>query len=655
MKLNLLWVPLALLAALLSLASTLLGQWNVSSSMLWHSLWSLDDSASIGVVMHLTWWPRLVTALLAGACLGLAGTLMQQVLRNPLASPSTLGVANGASLALMLATLYAPWLLTWSSAMVAMSGGVLTMLVVFALAWRRGLSPTVVVIAGLILNLYCGALSTVLLLMNQEALHGMMVWGAGSMVQTDWHSVQALLPRVGLAVVLILALLKPLNVLSLSDEGAKSLGVSLAKIRVIALGLSVLLTAWVVSLIGVIGFVGLAAPAIARLCGARKLITRLSLAMILGALMLAATDLAVQLLPGRRAMMVPTGAATAALGAPLLLWLLPRVSLGNRQRQQMHAGTSAPRQDWPLGRTLMLLVLGVVIFATVSRQSEGWQWLALSGDWSLLEWRLPRLLAAALAGGVLAVAGAVLQRLSANPMASPEVMGISAGTALGLIVTIFAGMGASMLSLYVGGLIGAGATLALIVLLNRKTGFQPEKVLLTGVAIAALMQAVQSFLMAGGDPRAYQVLAWISGSTYYVTDSTVTTLALVAAVLVALGLMCQRWLDILPLGGETAQSLGVKVGRARMLLLALVAVMTVSATLVVGPLSFVGLMAPHIARSWGAKNARAHMITAGLIGMGLMLFADWLGRQWLYPQEMPAGIIASLIGGLYLMVVLRKL
>ncbi|OOF25584.1 Fe3+-hydroxamate ABC transporter permease FhuB [Salinivibrio proteolyticus] len=655
MKLNLLWVPLALLAALLSLASTQLGQWNVNASMLWQSLWSLDDSASIGVVMHLTWWPRLVTALLAGACLGLAGTLMQQVLRNPLASPSTLGVANGASLALMLATLYAPWLLIWSSAMVAMSGGVLTMLVVFALAWRRGLSPTVVVIAGLILNLYCGALSTVLLLMNQEALHGMMVWGAGSMVQTDWHSVQALLPRVGLAVVLILALLKPLNVLSLSDEGAKSLGVSLAKIRVIALGLSVLLTAWVVSLIGVIGFVGLAAPAIARLCGARKLITRLSLAMILGALMLAATDLAVQLLPGRRAMMVPTGAATAALGAPLLLWLLPRVSLGNRQRQQMHAGAPTPRQYWPLGRTLMLLVLGVGIFATVSRQSEGWQWLALSGDWSLLEWRLPRLLAAALAGGVLAVAGAVLQRLSANPMASPEVMGISAGTALGLIVTIFAGMGASMLSLYVGGLIGAGATLALIVLLNRKTGFQPEKVLLTGVAIAALMQAVQSFLMAGGDPRAYQVLAWISGSTYYVTDSTVTTLALVAAVLVALGLMCQRWLDILPLGGETAQSLGVKVGRARMLLLALVAVMTVSATLVVGPLSFVGLMAPHIARSWGAKNARAHMVTAGLIGMGLMLFADWLGRQWLYPQEMPAGIIASLIGGLYLMIVLRKL
>lgn len=655
MKLKLLWVPLALLTALLGLATTQLGQWNVNASMLWDSLWSLDDSASIGVVMHLIWWPRLVTALLAGACLGLAGTLMQQVLRNPLASPSTLGVANGASLALMLATLYAPWLLTWSSAMVAMSGGVLTMLVVFALAWRRGLSPTVVVIAGLILNLYCGALSTVLLLMNQEALHGMMVWGAGSMVQTDWHSVQALLPRVGLAVLLILALLKPLNVLSLSDEGAKSLGVSLAKIRVIALGLSVLLTAWVVSLIGVIGFVGLAAPAIARLCGARKLITRLSLAMILGALMLAATDLAVQLLPGRRAMMVPTGAATAALGAPLLLWLLPRVSLGNRQRQQIHAGMPAPRQGWHLGRTVMLLVLGVVIFSTVSRQSEGWQWLALSGDWSLLEWRLPRLLAAALAGGVLAVAGAVLQRLSANPMASPEVMGISAGTALGLIVTIFAGMGASMLSLYVGGLIGAGATLALIVLLNHKTGFQPEKVLLTGVAIAALMQAVQSFLMAGGDPRAYQVLAWISGSTYYVTDSTVTTLALVAAVLVALGLMCQRWLDILPLGGETAQSLGVKVGRARMLLLALVAVMTVSATLVVGPLSFVGLMAPHIARSWGAKNARAHMITAGLIGMGLMLFADWLGRQWLYPQEMPAGIIASLIGGLYLMVVLRKL
>ncbi len=91
MKLSLLWMPLALLVALLSLAATQLGQWDVSQSMLWHTLWSLDDSASIGVVMHLTWWPRLVTALLAGACLGLAGTLMQQVLRNPLASPSSAG------------------------------------------------------------------------------------------------------------------------------------------------------------------------------------------------------------------------------------------------------------------------------------------------------------------------------------------------------------------------------------------------------------------------------------------------------------------------------------------------------------------------------------------------------------------------------------
>ncbi|KJY70841.1 iron ABC transporter [Vibrio coralliilyticus] len=624
-----------------------------------NSLFQADWMSPESVRLHLTWWPRFFTTLIAGAALAAAGVLMQQVLRNPLASPSTLGVASGASFTLMMATLYAPWLLTFSKSLIALLGGVGTMALVFALSWRRALSPTVVVVSGLVINLYFGAVSTVLLMMNQDKLAGLMIWGAGSLVQTGWSDIAYLAPRLGLAIGISFLFVKPLTLLELSEEGAKSLGVSLAKLRVICLGLAVLLTSWVVAKVGVIGFVGLAAPAIARATGVHRLVPKLIVSMLLGGLLLTLTDLLIQQLPGIAAMIVPTGAATAALGAPLLLWLLPRLSMRS-QTQTQTVMTRHSEQVKSLNRHAIALVALVIpvalfIFSTTSIQSSGWQWLVFSGEWNLLEWRWPRLVSAALAGVMLATAGTVIQRLSGNPMASPEVIGISSGTALGLIIAMFSGIGVSLVGLYLGGLVGAMASLSVIVLLNRKSGFQPERVLLTGVAITALMNAVQSFVLAGGDPRSYQVLAWLSGSTYFVTEATLLPLAVATFVLVGFSFLTARWLDILPLGEASSRALGVKVGQARGLLLLLVALLTVSATLVVGPLSFIGLMAPHLARLFGFSRAREHLICSALVGMGLMLLADWLGRQMLYPQEIPAGLVASLIGGMYLMWGLRRL
>ncbi|KJY94243.1 iron ABC transporter [Vibrio neptunius] len=624
-----------------------------------NSLFQADWMSPESVRLHLTWWPRFFTTLIAGAALAAAGVLMQQVLRNPLASPSTLGVASGASFALMMATLYAPWLLTFSKSLIALLGGVGTMALVFALSWRRALSPTVVVVSGLVINLYFGAVSTVLLMMNQDKLAGLMIWGAGSLVQTGWSDIAYLAPRLGLAIGISFLFVKPLTLLELSEEGAKSLGVSLAKLRVICLGLAVLLTSWVVAKVGVIGFVGLAAPAIARATGVHRLVPKLIVSMLLGGLLLTLTDLLIQQLPGIAAMIVPTGAATAALGAPLLLWLLPRLSMRSQTETQTvmtrHSERVKSLNRHSIALIALVIPVALFIFSTTSIQSSGWQWLVFSGEWDLLEWRWPRLVAAALAGVMLATAGTVIQRLSGNPMASPEVIGISSGTALGLIIAMFSGIGVSLVGLYLGGLVGAMASLSVIVLLNRKSGFQPERVLLTGVAITALMNAVQSFVLAGGDPRSYQVLAWLSGSTYYVTEATLLPLAVATFVLVGFSFLTSRWLDILPLGEASSRALGVRVGQARGLLLLLVALLTVSATLVVGPLSFIGLMAPHLARFFGFSRAREHLFCSALVGMGLMLLADWLGRQILYPQEVPAGLVASLIGGMYLMWGLRRL
>ena len=208
------------------------------------------------LLLHYAWWPRLSIALLAGGGLGLAGVLMQQVLRNPLASPTTLGVASGANLALMTATLLAPGLLVVGREWVALSGGALAVGLVFLLSWRRGLAPVVVVLAGLVVNLYLGALSTALLLFNHEALSGLLIWGAGSLAQNGWDGVATLWPRLAISCVAAWFLLRPLAVLELDDASAKSLGVSLTYLRFAGMGLAVFITGSIVSVVGIIGFIG---------------------------------------------------------------------------------------------------------------------------------------------------------------------------------------------------------------------------------------------------------------------------------------------------------------------------------------------------------------------------------------------------------------
>ncbi len=599
------------------------------------------------LVRHYSWWPRLAMALLAGGGLALAGVLMQQVLRNPLAAPTTLGVASGANLALMAATLLAPGLLLAGREWVALAGGGGAMALVFALTWRRGLSPAVVVLAGLVVNLYAGALGMVLLLFHQETLKGLLIWGAGSLAQNGWDDAAFLAPRLLLGGLAAWLLLRPLTVLELDDASARSLGISLKHLRLAGLGLAVFLTGCVVSVVGVVGFIGLAAPNIVRLAGARRLGARLAWSTLLGALLLATTDLLLQRFAGTLPTLIPTGATTAALGAPLLLWLIPRLRL---EAGRPPAATAlAPRHPAP-GRLAAGLALGLAaatLLALLLGQAAG-GWFA-SLDEAVLAWRWPRLLAAAGSGVMLAIAGTLIQRLTANPMASPEVLGISGGSAIALIAALFLLPAPGNLTLVAAGTLGALASLAVLVMLNRRSGFVPERLLLSGVAITALFDAVRAIVLAGGDPRGQQVIAWLSGSTYYVDPVSAT---LVAGLAMVLGLAARpfaRWLDILPLGAATAAALGVRVERARLALLLLVALLTACATLVVGPLSFVGLLAPHMARLAGFSRARAHLLGAALIGALLMVLADWLGRQLLFPAEIPAGLVASLLGGAYFM------
>jgi len=601
----------------------------------------LEDHAQILALYSFA--PRLAVSLLAGSALGLAGGLLQQVLRNPIASPTTLGIEAGATLALAAALVWTPGLIGLGREWVALGGGLLAIAVVLALARRSGFAPLVVILAGMVAGLACAALAALLALFNSHYLAGLFLWGAGSLSQQDWSAPAFLAPRLALAGFAALLMVRPLTLLGLEDGAARSLGLSLNAARFAALLVAVTLTALVVARVGSIGFIGLAAPVLARISGARRTGTRLLVASLTGAALLWLTDQMVQLLSGASGEMLPTGAVTAMLGAPLLLWMVPRLKL------PPHAGaglivpaTGGMRAGPLLAGLALLLVVTALLSASLGPGVEGWS-LAGPTDpvWSL---RLPRILAALAGGTLLAVAGCILQRMTGNPMASPEVLGVSAGAACGLVVALFLLDVSSRTGQTLAATVGAMLALIAILMLARATKGAPERVILAGIAIGALLDSLVSLLMASGDPRAVLLFNWMTGSTYGI-DATAAAGSLAAAALLLAALPpVARWLDILPLGDVSARALGIPSLFSRSLLLALAALATAMATLLVGPLSFVGLVAPPLARLAGLRRPLPELAGAALLGSLIMVGADFIGRTIAFPWQLPAGLVAAMIG-----------
>lgn len=598
--------------------------------------------------------PRAVTALLAGAGLGLSGALLQRVLRNPIADPSTLGIASGAQLALTLCLAFAPGLLAFSREAVAFAGGAGAVALVVALSWRRGLDPVTVVIAGMTVALMAAAASAAVVLARGEYVLSVFIWGAGSLHQQNWNAVFVIGSRLVLAIGAVALLLRPLAVLALDDAGARSLGVALMAVRGLVLAVAVWLAASVIAEVGIIGFVGLAAPAFARLSGARTPAQILWRAPLIGALLLSLADGAVLATAGVRGDIIPTGAMVGLLGGPLLLWLLPKVKPTTPPAAGMAPGRRVARP----GRALAALCAGTLALTglalVLGPGPDGWSFASGTLLADLMPFRAPRVAAAAGAGALLGAAGALMQRLTGNPLAGPEVLGVSAGAGVGiaaaLILFDMPGTGVLMAASALGSLI----SLLFILLVGAWTGFGPERMLLAGVALGAMCLAVLSAVFAAGGWNTFLLLTWLSGSTDRAGSPEAIILAVATIVLLAPLPFLGRWIDILPLGAPVSRALGVPVGGSRLALSLLAALMTAAATFFVGPLSLTGLIAPHLARLLGFSGGRLFSFASAVLGGALLVVADFLGRTIAYPYQIPVGFFAALVGGPYLIFLLQR-
>ncbi|MBE5802031.1 MAG: iron ABC transporter permease [Clostridiales bacterium] len=297
-------------------------------SVLSHKLFgtALPESVT-GVTASIVWsirFPRAVMAFLIGAALSASGTVMQSVLRNPLASSYTLGVSSGASLlaAVVLVTGFSlPVIGSYTLPFLGFIGGLGTVFLAMALSMRfdRGMENHTIILVGMVLSLFVNALLTLVTALSSERLSQLIFWQMGSFSGETWQNCGLVLTVLALGLCILQRYAREMDLMTFGEEQALSAGVEMRRVKLILIALSALLTGTAVSLVGVIGFVDLIAPhIIRRLFGSNHRLVTPMAALFGGTFMVLADLLARTILSPLE---LPVGAVTALIGAPFFAWV----------------------------------------------------------------------------------------------------------------------------------------------------------------------------------------------------------------------------------------------------------------------------------------------------------------------------------------------
>ncbi|MCD9877455.1 FecCD family ABC transporter permease [Streptomyces guryensis] len=279
---------------------------------------------------------------------------------------------------------------------------------------------------------------------------------------------------------------------------------------------------------------------------------------------------------------------------------------------------------------------------------------ALAGDGNagqefiVNELRLPRVLVGLLVGASLGLGGALFQAVTRNPLGSPDVLGLGQGATAGALVMIvlFSGSAAQVT---IGALVGGLATGLAIYLLAWKRGVHGYRLVLVGIGVSAIVTAVNSYLLTVSDiADAARAVVWMTGSLSGRDWDQVWPLLGLSAVLVPLVLANARGLRMMEMGDDVSNTLGVRVERVRALLMVAAVLLTATATAAAGPVSFVALTAPQLARRL-TRSPGPNLLSSLCMGAALLVTADWISQRAFGADQLPVGVVTGVLGGVHLL------
>ncbi|WP_341276017.1 Fe(3+)-hydroxamate ABC transporter permease FhuB [Brevibacillus parabrevis] len=612
--------------------------------------------------------PRTVMGLLSGAALAVAGAMMQTVTRNPLASETTLGVNAGAYMFVVCGLVFWPAILHQYPLPFAMAGGILAAAAVYYMAGGRKGTPIRVALSGMIVTLVFSSLTSAIILFNEETTQGIFIWGSGSLKQNDWSGVQFSWPLIMLGIMLSCLMARQLDVLSFNEETAQSLGQKVGKTRLFAMLIAILITCVSVSVVGPIGFIGLVAPHLVRLSGLTRHIWLLPISAIWGAALLVASDTISRTFINAYGEL-PAGAVTAAIGGPWLIWLAMRVSrklsgsTGSGAQTSMSVGGWQRSVPYPLIVILLCVLLAIVWMSGLAIGNLYLPWSEIIAVFMgqgnemysqlLFELRMPRLLTAMLAGVALAISGSLMQSAVRNPLADPQIVGVTSGAGVGaiLLLLVFPQFSSWM---PLGAMLGGIAAAAIVYAVSWRRGLNPVILTLVGIAVAAAGAAFINILIVKAQLLAAPALAWMAGSTYGRGWTEISRLLPAIVILTPLAWWLGRCVDLLAFNDESSVGLGLKVRQTRLAVATIAVLLASAAVASVGAVGFIGLLAPHAARLLVGAHHRKAVVVSALLGAVLLAASDLLGRVVMIPKDIPSGIVVALLGAPYLFILMFR-
>ncbi|GAA3912293.1 iron chelate uptake ABC transporter family permease subunit [Streptomyces lacrimifluminis] len=264
------------------------------------------------------------------------------------------------------------------------------------------------------------------------------------------------------------------------------------------------------------------------------------------------------------------------------------------------------------------------------------------------ELRLPRVLVGLLVGASLGLGGALFQSISRNPLGSPDVLGLSQGSTAGALVMIvlFSGSAAQVTA---GALVGGLVTGLAIYLLAWKQGVHGYRLVLVGIGVSAVVTAVNGYLITKADlVDATRAVVWMTGSLNGRDWDQVWPLLWLCAILVPVVLANARGLRMTEMGDDVSYALGVRVERVRLVLMLAAVLLTAAATAAAGPVGFVALTAPQLARRL-TRSPGPNLVPSMCMGATLLIVADWASQRLFGADQLPVGVVTGVLGGVYLL------
>ncbi|MCL1948456.1 MAG: iron ABC transporter permease [Turicibacter sp.] len=302
----------------LTVALTTIGSVRITLPDVWQTFFHAENQVAHTIVQIIR-FPRNLMAVLVGANLAVSGTLLQSVMKNPLADPGITGISTGASVVAIFIILVSPSL-TRFLPLFAFLGSALACALVFSLAWKKGLQPLRVILAGIAVNTIFGGFISLLSLLYSDRIQSTLFWLNGSLASATWSQVQLLSIYSLVGLVASLFLIRPANVLRLGDEAAQNLGINLSRTRLLISIVSVFLAGITTAHVGIVGFVGLVVPHGGRLILGSDHRFLIPFSMVLGGLVLLVADTLGRTIGG--SIEIPVGIITSLMGGPFFLYLL---------------------------------------------------------------------------------------------------------------------------------------------------------------------------------------------------------------------------------------------------------------------------------------------------------------------------------------------